>query len=189
MISKENIIAHVITLPGRHDRRMLFQDEATMQRIQYAWCDGVRGTTPAEGISAAHRAVVAMAKAREMDRVLIMEDDVLFTAPGAFDHFLRNVPAEFDLYLGGLYGGSVSDTNEVRWFSGLHCYLVAARFYDRFLAVDPHTHIDAALSALDDRAYYVCRPYACMQRSGFSDNEGKYMDYSAWGKGRTYTGA
>lgn len=186
MMTKESLVAQVITLDKRQDRRVLFAQQAEEQGLRFEWRHGHVKSTPAEGISSAHRKCVAYAQAMGWPHALIMEDDAFFTAPGAYDLFLQNVPASYDLYLGGIYGGNPDERGNLNWWSGMHCYLVHARFYETFLSVDPMDHLDHALWSKGE--YYVCKPYTCMQRNGFSDNAGKVMNYAEWGKDKTYQG-
>ncbi len=181
------ILAQVISLPRRQDRRDLFEVMAKEQGIEYVFQPGVSEfAIPAKNISEAHRACVLRSKMAGAPLALIMEDDCWFPAADGYAHYLRNMPADFDLYLGGAYGAA-EDEHGVTWsFCGLHCYVVHARFYDTFLGVDPLDHIDHALRGLG--RYVVCQPYAAIQRSGYSDNTGTTADYGNVVSKRIYQG-
>lgn len=191
MIDILTLEAQVISLPERADRRALFTDMAIEHGLlRYRFVDGVRVARPAEGISAAHRACVQHAKDAGAPAVFIMEDDAVFTAPGALDWFRMRVlalPPDCGLFLGGIMGGDADDTGLVNWWSGMHCYVVLAHFYDHFLAVNPAKHLDHAL--WNSPGARVCLPYVCVQRKGYSDNVKRVVDYSGWGKDKHYKGA
>jgi hypothetical protein len=186
MVDPNELVARVISLPHRTDRRTHFALQAMAQGIAHRFVDGLKMDTPAAGINEAHRACVAAAKANGEPFALVMEDDAWFPARDGYAHFMRQMPQEFDLYLGGVYGRPEDADGVCTWFNGLHCYVVAARFYDTYLAIDPSTHIDHALRGLG--RYVVCRPYACMQLSDHSDNVGVVTDYAEWSKERVYRG-
>lgn len=183
--------AQVINLPHRTDRRAEFAAMAAEHGLRdYAFVPGVEHARPAEGISMAHRACVQRAKDDGRPAVWILEDDAHFTAPGALDLFrLRTLalPDDCGLFLGGVMGGDADDQGLVNWWSGLHCYVVRAFFYDHFLAVDPTKHLDHAL--WNSAGARVCLPYVCVQRKSHSDNVKRVVDYSGWGKDKHFTGA
>jgi len=191
MIDIYQMEPQVISLPERTDRRAEFAAMAAEHRLlRYRFVDGVRVSRPAEGISAAHRACVQHAKDANAPAVWVMEDDAMFTAPGALDHFRKRVlalPPSCGLFLGGVMGGDVAADGTVNWWSGMHCYVVMAHFYNHFLAVNRAKHLDHAL--WNSPGTRVCLPFVCVQRKSFSDNVGRIVDYSAWGKDKHFKGA
>lgn len=164
--------------------------EIIEQGIEPNWWDGVILTDakPKESISAAHRLIVGMAKALALEYICIAEDDVRFTAPGAWEHYLTNMPAEFDLYLGGVSGGQILPDRTVENFSGLFCYTIHKRFYDAFLAADPTKHIDRELGKYNNEALYerlgrkpvflVCDPMVAITQDGWSYNKGEVRNHA-----------
>lgn len=125
---------------------------------------------PFVGCCQSHKAIVRDAKERGLDMCLICEDDVKFTAPGAYQYFIDNIPESFDLYLGMSYSlidypnGVVND-----YFDGMSIYLVHSRFYDDFLAINEFDHLDRQLSRMvDKKEFRICQPYICQQADGYS---------------------
>lgn len=129
------------------------------------------------GINKAHKQIVEWAKENDLWEVIIMEDDVKFCGKGAFDYYLKNKPDDFDIYLGGIFLGVMNDENIVGRFTGMTCYCVLKRFYEKFLAVDEKEHIDIALSHLGK--YVVCNPFIVTQHNGVSSNTTRYENYEA----------
>ena len=104
---------------------------------------------------------------------MILEDDIMFTAPGAWQRFLSLMPEDYDLYLGGCYGPVEDGITHVP--VGFHCYAVHERYYDTFLETDPTKHIDTAQKG---GIYKVCYPMVALQRPGFSWNNKADVDYN-----------
>jgi hypothetical protein len=127
-----------------------------------------------KNISKAHKQIVQYAKDANLPEVLIMEDDVEFTAKGAFDYYLKNKPEDFDMYLGGVCRGEINN-GTVNDFAGLQCYIVHSKFYDTFLSADPDKHIDIALEGLG--RYVVCEPFPTRQFNGYSYNVKRFCNY------------
>lgn len=181
------LVAQVITLPHRTDRRERFTAMAAEQGLRYEFVDGVVHTDPIIGCNHAHKDQVLRAKAASEPFAFIMEDDAFFVSPGAYAHFLAQWPKDFDLYVGGAYGCGERPDGTLSWFGGTHCYVVHERFYDELLGARMDLHWDRAISALDGR-YELCRPWACMQRNGHSDGTGKTENYERWGREKWYKG-
>lgn len=137
---------------------------------------GVYNATPYQGIVQAHCQLVAMAKRLSWPKIRIAEDDIKFTAPGAYDYYLANEPEKMDLYLGSVtYGVFNSDHSLVEDFAGLTIYTVYAPFYDTFLSVASDEHMDRGLRYKGK--YAVCDPMIVVQYEGYSDNHGKVVNY------------
>ena len=119
-----------------------------------------------------------------MQSILIAEDDIKFTDIGAFDFYLKNIPNDFDLYLGGIIWGHLENDNSVKDFSGTMLYMIHERFYDTFLSVDEHYHIDRSLK--NKGRFVVCNPMIAVQHNGFSDNLERLMNYDVYLKGRKF---
>jgi len=106
--------------------------------------------------------------------VIIAEDDIYFTVPGAFIYFCENQPLEFDLYLGAISYGKITGNLTVSNFSGLLFYQVHERFYDRFLAIPADQYLDRALRGKG--LYKVCPAFVVLENNGIRDNFGKQID-------------
>lgn len=114
---------------------------------------------------------------------MIAEDDILFSAVGAFKYYINNTPEDFDIYLGGVVYGKIID-NIVNDFSGLTLYMVNSRFYDAFLALPEKEHLDQALRGKG--LFKVCAPMIVKQSAGYSDNTKRYMDYTRFYEDRCF---
>ena len=126
-----------------------------------------------ESINASHKKLVQMAKEAGLPYVIIAEDDLMFTADGAWKYYLDNMPQSFDLYLGCTYVKPFS-LNKV---AGFQLYTVHEKFYDTFLSVSDKVHIDTAMDDLGGD-YHLCQPVVALQRPGFSSNNNAYADYN-----------
>ena len=114
------MVLNIIHLPHRTDRLKLLNQELIEQNIlDYKIWDGIIDKSiPQKGISQAHKQIVKYAQEEKLSEILIAEDDLYFTAKGAFDYFLKNKPSDFDIYLGGIHEGKVKQDNTVADFSG-----------------------------------------------------------------------
>lgn len=182
------MILHIIHLPERQDRLVLLKAELEQQNIQnFRIWEGVRNIeNPKKGISIAHKKIVQFARETQLPAVLIGEDDLKFTATGAFDFFLRNIPQNYDIYLAGIIYGKLKPDNSVDDFSGTMLYVLHQRFYDIFLSIPEDQHLDRAL-ALKGK-YIVCNPMAAIQHNGYSDNSKRYYNYEPYVRNRRLYG-
>ena len=139
-------------------------------------------TSVKKGINLAHKQIVEYAKLKEWEDVLIMEDDIRFCGEGAFNYYLENKPKKFDIYLGGIYLGEIDEENKVKSFSGLHCYIVHSRFYDKFLSVPDDEHLDRILANMGE--YYVSNPFTSIQYNGKSSQTKQEENYDNLLNGR-----
>jgi hypothetical protein len=132
-------------------------------------------------INFAHKLLVKLALEHGEPEVCILEADVWFPAADGWQYFLQHKPDDFDLYLGGVYGLSAlakarltPGVVPVHTFAGMHCYIIAAKYYDKFLSVPDDQHIDLAQAGLGK--FMVCYPFAALQREGWSANSRKKED-------------
>jgi hypothetical protein len=109
-------------------------------------------------------------------------------APGAWQYFLDHKPADFDLYLGGVFHGNIKEDGSVDDFVGLTLYIVNERFYDTFLLLNEMNNIDRELA--HKGRYIVCDKMVCSQWGGWSGNKLQFVeDYDHYLEGRTlFTG-
>lgn len=135
------------------------------------------------GISQAHKKIVRNAKQNKYPYVIIAEDDLRFTAKGAYKYWLSKKPKDFDIYLAGIYTGDIKEDNTVDDWSGLTLYIVSERFYDTFLNVTIMNHLDRTLARLGK--YVVCNPFAAIQWTTWSSNKQAMICHSGLLKGRT----
>lgn len=118
-----------------------------------------------KSINASHKKIVQWAKDNNKPYVCIAEQDLTFPAKDGWDYFLKSQPKEFDLYLACTYVPPI--TNNI--VCGFHLYIVAQKFYDKFLSAPDGEHIDTAMDGLKGD-YKFCYPFAALQRPGFSWN-------------------
>jgi hypothetical protein len=149
------------------------------QGAEYKLWDAVRRRESiVRSINESHKNIVRAAKEQGLPEVCIGEDDLMFTAAGAWQYFLEKKPPpnEYDLYLGGTY----IKPFEPLFVQGFQLYFVSAKFYDRFLSVPDLEHIDTAMNDIEDRQYVLCRPIVALQRAGISANHGAFVDYNKY---------
>lgn len=184
------MVANIIHNPDRKDREQHMLEQIAEQSMAHMLWPAFRNeATPIIGCSKAHKNIVQFAADHDFESVCIMEDDVEFTAPGAFRHFLLNIPQQpFDIYTAGVYGdvkvksGHKSNTEQgfdiiIDRISGTHCYIVHSRFYEKFLALPDNKHLDQSISAAAD-TIYMCHPMAALQMSGYSDIAKAVVNYN-----------
>ncbi len=132
-------------------------------------------------INASHKMVVRWAKENKQKEVIIFEDDICFPNENGWQFFLDNKPTNFDVYIGGTYLIS----NEHNWIPrivkvnewvGSHCVIIAEKYYDTFLSLPDNQHIDTINKGKGD--FYVCFPFAAIQREGYSSNNKTVVNYN-----------
>jgi len=167
---------NIIHLPHREDRLKSSLKELESQNItDFKFWDGIVDPhNIPRGISQAHKQIVRSAKNEGLKEVLIAEDDLKFTACGAFDFFIKNKPPDFDLYLASIYCGEIDKNNTVNDFSGLTFYIIAENFYNTFLNIPEYNNIDRLLNGKGK--FIVCNPFTVIQSDGYSDNMKAYCD-------------
>jgi hypothetical protein len=171
--------------PNRLDRRKLFVPEMESQGIE-TWeiVPAVKDMdSPVKNIAEAHKSCIRRAQTRSLERVVIMEDDVMFVAPGAYNRFLElsdTLPDKWDVFISGSYEASkkgIPKDGVVRVypFSGLHCYIVHNRFYEKFLGMaNDKKNIDKSLKG----NIYMALPMLALQHDTFSDNVRRITTYN-----------
>lgn len=178
------LVAQVISLARRTDRREEFAAHAREQGMPFRFIDAISEPPVHTAITRSHKKVVRHAMEQGWPQVLVMEDDCWFPSADGFRWFLSMAPrTPFDLFLGGVYGCQPEGAAIVTGFCATHCYIVQAAFYARFLAAPENMHIDHALKTLGGN-YHVCRPFAAIQRNGYSDNAKGHVDYMHYVQGK-----
>lgn len=170
---------HVLYDPYRPVVNSTIKKEIERQMLSAVWWTGiVAGGLPCVSINAGHKQIVRYAKHRELQQVTILEEDVMFTHPDSWAYYLDNMPKSFDVYLGGTYGlvPGIHRPVITTHITGLHCYTIHSRFYDRFLSVSDNAHIDVALDGLGE--YIVCYPMIALQHPGWSSNNKGKVNYN-----------
>lgn len=168
------MILNIIQDFRRPEKLGPLEQEMLRQGISYRLWDAIILPDVVASINASHKAIVRYAKETGLPEVAIAEDDVCFPAPDGWLYWLERMPLDFDIYAAGTYGGveNFAPKSNV----GAHCYIVHERYYDRFLAVPDHAHIDLAQDGADIEVVY---PMAAIQRPGWSANNQKWSDYNS----------
>jgi hypothetical protein len=179
---------NIIHLPHRTDRWATLQRELGEQGIaDYKIWEGIVHQDDSRiGISRAHKKIVKHAQDNNMPEVLIAEDDLRFTADGAFQFFIGNKPIDYDIYLAGIYHGDIKEDNTVEDFAALTFYIVNEKFYNTFLAMPDDRDLDRALCCTGK--FVVCNPFAVIQYNGYSDNAKRYFNDDHYLKNRKLFG-
>lgn len=181
------MIVNILTLHESLHRRDALVPRLVEEGITYRFHYGeVDRMIPFRGISRSHKAIVQMAKYNNEPMSCIMEDDVLFTSPGSWRHFLDNIPNDFDIYLGGVSNGLLQEDNSVADFRGLFLYIIHERFYDTFLSLNEANNIDAELDRKGK--YIVCNPFAVIHADGYSYHNKQHRHYGHLWAGRKLFG-
>lgn len=126
-----------------------------------------------ESINTSHKQIVRDAKDNGLPYCCIMEDDCFFPNPKGWEYFLSQMPKEFDLYLWGTY----LLPREQKMVNGFQLYVVADKFYDKYLSAPDNEHIDGAMNALNGD-YHFCYPFPALQRVKFSRNNMGIANYN-----------
>lgn len=170
-------IIHLRNTDYSSDRFNSFTKEMNEQGVgNYKVWDGIHDTNKIRAISRAHKRIVQYAKENGLPEICIAEDDIVFLEKGAFEYYLRNKPAEFSIYMGGLSNILNRMEDFILDFRGLTLYTIHESFYDRFLSVPEDINIDAGLKNMGK--YYLCTKVVCTQRAGYSYHKKRHKDYS-----------
>lgn len=181
-------IVHCIHDEKRTDRYVLLQKEIETQGLTVRYWPAIKDPLNRSfvGISQAHKQIVRWAAVEGLPEVCIMEDDCYFFAPGAWDYYLSQKPADFDIYFGGVMWGDYVGENIVRDLCGMTLYTVSQRFYPTFLSVNEMNHIDRSIAGLGK--YLVCDPMVVSQISSYSDNKKTNDSYERYLVGKKLFG-
>lgn len=139
------------------------------------------------GIIRAYQKIVEHAMITNMKMVCIAEDDIVFSAPSAWEYFLDQMPKRFDIYSGGVYSASQIENRRIlNGYSGNTLIVIKNNFYEEFLklckeALECSRHLDRQLGMYGFKNYYIlCEPYVVYQLQGFSDNHKQLTRHSGF---------
>ena len=186
-----------INLNERVDRRTAV--EAELLRVfpseKVERFAAIRNKMGAIGCSLSHIAVLERARAEGWANVLVVEDDMVWNLESLSEsaaHAARIVNAgDWDLIMFGACYVDCTPEGRLRSGQTSTCYLIRQEYYDTLIANLRESVAglirggDYKVFALDqfwkrlqptDR-WWVVLPMACYQRPGFSDIEGRIVDY------------
>lgn len=164
-------------IKNRQERLLSICKQSKEQKFSCMFWEGwIHADGGWAGIVISFKRIVEYAKENNHKHCIIGEDDLIFSAPGAWNYYLDNMPEEFDFYSGGVYSGQIKDGRIVNGFSGITLLTINSTFYDRFLklsdeALKERDHIDRRMGRYAfESNYRICLPYVVYQSQGYSDN-------------------
>lgn len=168
------MVLNIIYDDRNFDRLPYLLEECEKYGIEYKiWDACIEKKTVLENITESFRRIVQYAKDNKLKEILIAEDDLHFVTDNAWEYFKKNKPKKYDCYLGGSY----LIHNEWKYepplvrvpeWVGNHIIYINESYYDKWLASKPDGHIDTEQRGKGD--FYVCFPYAALQRPSKSAN-------------------
>ena len=179
-----------ITEISRQERINSIVRQSKSQGFAVRFWEGVTGNKNTwTNISQAFKKIITFAKESAYDTITIAEDDLVFTAPGAWEYYCNNTPKEFDTYLGGIYSAQIEDGRIMNGYSGHTLITVHEKFYDFILGANEGDHLDRHLgNTAFKHQYKVCEPFVVKQIGGYSDNLKRVMSYDEYHKQFNYFG-
>jgi glycosyl transferase family 25 len=199
MSNLENVF--YINLEHREDRKKLVEEELNALGWKYERFNAIKMKPGSIGCSMSHLKILTMAKERDLDYVVIVEDDIQFTNKPIFTEIFNNfisTKTNFDVLL---LAGNVRElgpqVNKYSW--RIHrCftttgYIVKKHYYDTLieniregipkLMREPEKHyfyaIDSNWMKLQKRDnWLILMPRTITQRPDYSDIEEKEINYN-----------
>lgn len=172
---------------SREERLLSVCKQSKEHGFAVRFWEGIIEERGATGINKSFKKIVRWAKEQNLPYICIGEDDLVFSAPGAWQYYLDNMPSEFDLYSGGIYSGEIKDGRIVNGYSGNTLITVHKNFYDFFLSAseDP---AGLGLGNLDrwlgnfafEKNYRVVEPFVVLQLEGYSDNHRRNTQHASY---------
>jgi len=170
----------IICMPDRKQGAIDEMDK--LYKNEYEVFDAIINEKGYKGISDSFKQVIK--NNYEEPYIHILEDDVLFTSAYSRDVFEKNMPVDSDIYLAGSYSYSLIKNNgtskRIKDFASLHSVVISKKAYDFFLSHDTEVvgNIDRWVSSFACLNCSVCVPFVAIQKTGYSYNQGRKVDYS-----------
>jgi len=177
------IVLNIIHDDKTIDRLPPLLEQCEKYGIEYKiWQACIDKKTVLESITESFRRIIQEAKDNGLSEVYIGEDDLMLTCDGAWEYFLKNKPDQFDVYIGGSYlidnqWKYAPPVVKVKSWVGNHLIVVHERYYDTWLSSKSNGHIDTEQDGKGD--FYVCFPYAALQRPSMSANNRTFVNYNS----------
>ncbi len=179
------ILIHNIKRTDRYDT--LGKEFTTQGIFDFHLVPAVSGMrNPVANITEAHKRCVKLAIEYGYDKAIIIEDDVKFVKPGAYQRFLDlqdELPNDWALYCAGVYDGKMKMVTEhlakTSNISGLHCYMIRNTFFETVLSSPGKINLDKWMTGKHyaGAKAHVAYPMLAFQHDGFSDNVKKQTNY------------
>jgi glycosyl transferase family 25 len=192
---------YYINLDSRKDRKMYFENQMKLVGLTATRFNAIKHSIGAIGCSMSHLELLKMAKAKNLDDILIMEDDITFLNPNIFINSLNNFlinNKNFDvLLIGGNNMGEYTLIDEynvkIKKCQTTTGYLVKKHYFDilienidygiQNLLKNPRRLNDFAidqcwniLQLKDD--WRLLTPLTITQRADYSDIEKRITNYN-----------
>lgn len=181
----------------RTDREQLYRQELDSQGIESWELIPANKSTlyPVQNIARAHKECIRRALRDDLPEVCIMEDDVKFVCPGAYNEFLQvagrltefSAPVLWDILISGSYeyqlDKEMSDSKYplgskyLTRFSGLFCYIVNKKAYERILSLEENINFDKQISK-SGLSIWMAWPQLALCYDGYSDNTKTESNYN-----------
>jgi hypothetical protein len=179
---------YCINLKDRTEKRQFMANQFKKFNMKVSFFNAIRHKKGYIGCLLSHLEIIKMAKKNKYSKVLVLEDDCLFTKNVSLD------PQKFPKYWNLLYlGGNVkkvlepnlkntTDFNDKQWVRmschTTHAYIINSNCYDKVIK-----DLEVYKKEVDvyyndsDLISYILNPQIAMQREGWSDIEKKKINY------------
>lgn len=139
------------------------------------------------GCTLSHYNIILDAKKRGFDKILVLEDDVVFVDDlnAKFEEFIKQLPEDWDMvYFGGNHQLPITPVNNnifkitKTWTT--HAYAIKSNLFD--VVAELHRQckkqVDVYYAEIQPKYNcYVFKPHLAWQRDGFSDIRNSHMSY------------
>ena len=192
---------YYINLESRPDRKNYFENQMKLVGLKANRFKAIKHSIGAIGCSLSHLELLKLAKEKNWDHILIMEDDITFLNPEIFCNSLNNFLSSninFDvLLIAGNNMGEYNRENEfcvkIKKCQTTTGYLVKNHYYNKLIeniefgiqkflknprrfndfAIDQYWNI---LQIIDN--WYLLTPLSITQRADYSDIEKRITNYN-----------
>jgi len=180
------MFAYIINLKHRYDRKeSIINEMKKLPHIKYEFVEGVISNPSWLGCTLSHKKCIQLAKDNNLDNVLVLEDDAIFTdnCIEILEKSLEQLKGEYNmLFLGAnLQNKADSISNNILKLNGAfaaHAYIVNSNFYDTILNL-PNNVIDVSYNRLmAEYNLFMCNPIIAYQTPSYSDLEDGFRDYN-----------
>jgi GR25 family glycosyltransferase involved in LPS biosynthesis len=180
------IQAYIINISTREDRRIHIINEVS--KLPFIKPTIVEGIVDGTGTCfQSQRKCIQNAKELQLEYVLVLEDDALFTdncEEILKKSFLEIQNIEWDmLFLGAnLFSPAYKVSEHLLKLTGAwcaHAYIVHNRFYDTILSLPPNKEMDTHYGELMDKHnVYISNPMIAYQLPSYSNLQNGFRDYN-----------